>query len=47
LLRDTLIEKGCRLEKDLKYFEASDAEHNERAVAARVKLILEFLLPKK
>jgi predicted alpha/beta superfamily hydrolase len=47
LLRDTLIKKGWKIEKDLKYFEAEGAEHNERAWAARAALILEFLFPKK
>lgn len=47
LLRDTLIKKGWKLEKDLKYFEAAGAEHNERAWAARVESILQFLFPKK
>lgn len=46
LLRDTLIKKGWRLGKDLKYFEAGGAEHNERAWAARVEPILEFLFPR-
>ncbi len=47
LLKDTLVEKGWKPEKDLKYFEAEGAEHNERAWAARVEQILEFLFPKK
>lgn len=47
LLRDTLIKKGWHAGKDLKYLEASDAEHNEQAWAARVELILEFLFPNK
>jgi predicted alpha/beta superfamily hydrolase len=47
LLRDTLIKKGWKIEKDLKYFEAEGAEHNERAWAARAASILEFLFPKK
>ena len=47
LLRDTLIKKGWKLGKDLRYFEAAEAEHNERAWAARVGPILEFLFPKK
>jgi predicted alpha/beta superfamily hydrolase len=46
-LRDTLIAKGWKLDKDLKYFEAAGAEHNEKAWAARVELILTFLFPKK
>lgn len=44
--RDTLIKKGWRLEKDLKYFEAAGAEHNERAWAARVESILQVHFPK-
>ena len=47
LLKESLIKKGWRLEEDLKYFEAQDAEHNERAWAARVEQILEFLFPRK
>ena len=47
LLRDTLIKEGWINGKDLKYFEAADAEHNERAWAARTASILEFLFPKK
>ncbi len=47
LLKNALVKKGWRLEKDLKYFEAQGAEHNERAWAARVEQILEFLFPRK
>jgi len=47
LLKESLIKKGWRLGKDLKYFEAPDAEHHERAWAARVAPILEFLFPRK
>jgi len=47
LLRNTLIKKGWTEGKDLKYFEAEGAEHNERAWAARIDKILEFLFPKK
>src|SRR5258708_30435229 len=47
LLKVTLVRKGWRLEKDLKYFEAEGAEHNERAWAARFESILEFLFPGK
>ena len=47
LLKATLIRKGWRLERDLKYFEAEGAEHNERAWAARFDLMLEFLFPLK
>ena len=46
-LRDALIEKNWRLGKDLRYFEAEGAEHNERAWAARVEEILRFLFPRK
>ena len=47
LLRDTLIKKGWKLGKDLDYFEAEGAEHNEAAWAARVDSILTFLFPRK
>ena len=47
VLRDTLIKKGWKLEKDLKYLEAERAEHNERAWAARVEPMLKFLFPRK
>jgi predicted alpha/beta superfamily hydrolase len=47
LLKETLIRKGWKLDKDLKYFEAQGAEHNEKAWAARVEQILEFLFPRK
>ncbi|HEY8203096.1 MAG TPA: alpha/beta hydrolase-fold protein [Pyrinomonadaceae bacterium] len=47
LLRDTLIKKGWKMGKNLTYLEAEGAEHNERAWAARVGAILEFLFPKK
>ena len=47
LLRGSLIKKGWKLEKNLKYFEAQGAEHNERAWAARVEQILMFLFPRK
>lgn len=46
LLYDTLIRKGWKPGKDLKYFEAKDAEHNEAAWAARVEPILKFLFPR-
>ena len=45
LLKDTLVKKGWRPGKDLTYFEAEGAEHNETAWAARVEQILEFLFP--
>src|SRR5438034_3978309 len=41
LLRDALIKKGWRSGKDLDYFEAEGAEHNEGAWAARVERILD------
>jgi len=47
LLKEALIKKGWRLGKDLKYYEAKGAEHNERAWAARLEEILEFLFPPK
>jgi hypothetical protein len=47
LLKTTLIRKGWKDSKDLKYFEAEGAEHNEKAWAARTPEILEFLFPKK
>jgi predicted alpha/beta superfamily hydrolase len=45
LLKESLMRQGWRAEKDLKYFEAEGAEHNERAWAARLDQILEFLFP--
>jgi predicted alpha/beta superfamily hydrolase len=45
LLNQTLVKKGWRPGKDLQYYEARDAEHNERAWAARIDQILEFLFP--
>jgi hypothetical protein len=47
LLKETLVRKGWRLGKDLEYFEAAGAAHNEGAWAARVEQILEFLFPRK
>jgi len=47
LLKNALVKKGWKLEKDLKYFEAQGAQHNEKAWAARVEQILEFLFPRK
>ena len=47
LLRDALVKKGWRIGKDLSYFEAEGAEHNEAAWAARVEPILTFLFPRK
>jgi len=47
LLKETLIRQGWRLGKDLDYFEAEGAVHNEAAWAARVEPILTFLFPRK
>jgi hypothetical protein len=47
LLKETLVKKGWRLGKDLGYFEAEGAEHNETAWAARVERILTLLFPRK
>ena len=47
MLRDSLIKKGWRVGEDLKYFEAEGAEHNERAWAARLEPVLEYLFPAK
>lgn len=46
LLKDTLLKKGWQLGKDLSYFEAEGAEHDERAWAARIEQILKFLFPR-
>lgn len=47
LLRDTLVKQGWKLGKDLEYFEAVGAEHNETAWAVRVESILTFLFPRR
>jgi len=47
LLKETLVKKGWKVTKDLSYFEAAGAEHNEVAWAARVESILTFLFPRK
>ncbi|MEK6281016.1 MAG: alpha/beta hydrolase-fold protein [Acidobacteriota bacterium] len=47
LLKDTLVKKGWKSGKDLAYFEAEGAEHNESAWAERVGPILTFLFPRK
>ena len=47
LLRDVLVKKGWKLERDLRYLEDSEAEHNERAWAGRFSAILMFLFPRK
>ena len=44
-LRDALIDRGWRLDVDLKYLEVAGAEHNEGAWAARVDPALRFLFP--
>jgi predicted alpha/beta superfamily hydrolase len=46
-LRDALIAKGWKESKDLKYFEAVGAEHNERAWEQRVGPMLKFLFPRQ
>ena len=46
-LRDTLVAKGWKEGRDLKYFEAEGAEHNEGAWAQRVEQMLRFLYPLK
>jgi predicted alpha/beta superfamily hydrolase len=46
LLKQTLIAKGWKEGKDLKYLEAAGAEHNENAWAARIDQILQFLFSK-
>ena len=47
LLRDALVARGWRLDRDLKYFEAAGAKHSEAAWAERVEPFLRFLFPKK
>jgi predicted alpha/beta superfamily hydrolase len=47
VLKEALVRKGWKPGRDLSYFEADGAEHNERAWAARVEPILEFLFPRK
>ncbi|MGH9931554.1 MAG: alpha/beta hydrolase [Pyrinomonadaceae bacterium] len=47
LLQHTLVKKGWRVGRDLNYFEAEGAEHNEAAWAVRVEAILTFLFPRK
>jgi predicted alpha/beta superfamily hydrolase len=47
LLKEALVKKGWKPGKDLSYFEAEGAEHNEAAWAARVERILTFLFPPK
>ena len=47
LLKDLLVRKGWKPERELRYFEDSGAEHNERAWAGRFSSILTFLFPRK
>jgi len=47
LLNELLIKKGWQSSKDLNYFEAEGAEHNERAWAQRFPAILSFLFGRK
>ena len=44
-LRNRLIEKGWKLNKDIQYMEAQRADHSEAAWAARVEPALRFLFP--
>lgn len=44
-LRDALIDRGWKLDVDLKYLEVKGAGHNEAAWAARVEPALRFLFP--
>lgn len=46
-LRDALLKKGWKEGRDLMYFEALGAEHNERAWEQRVGPMLKFLFPRK
>ena len=46
-MRDTLVKKRWKVGRDLNYFEAEGAEHNEAAWAARVESIVTFLFPRK
>jgi predicted alpha/beta superfamily hydrolase len=46
-LRNRLIEKGWKLNKDIQYMEAPRADHSEAAWAARVEPALRFLFPPK
>jgi len=46
LLYDALVKKGWRPGRDLTYFVAAGAAHNEAAWAARVEQILTFLFPR-
>ena len=44
-LRDRLVKKGWKVFDDLQYLEVKDADHSERAWAARVDMALHFLFP--
>jgi len=46
LLRDALLQKGWKLNEDLKYFEAQGGIHDEAAWAERVEPVLRFLFPR-
>ena len=46
-LVNRLLEKGWKLQKDLRYMEAQGADHSEAAWAARVEPALRFLFPAK
>lgn len=46
-LKEALLNKGWKLNKDLKYLVIDGAKHNEEAWAKRFDKILEFLFPKK
>jgi hypothetical protein len=45
-MRDELVAKGWQLDRDVRYVEALNARHNERAWARRLGPMLEFLFPK-
>jgi len=47
LLRDRLIEKGWRVDADLKYLEVEGGEHSEAAWAQRVEPALRFLFARR
>src|SRR5947207_13546335 len=44
-LRDALVARGWRLERDLKYFAAVGAKHSDTARAERVHPLLRVLVP--
>jgi predicted alpha/beta superfamily hydrolase len=45
MLRDALVRQGWALGKELHYYEAEGAQHDEAAWAARVAPMLKFLFP--